>query len=49
MLSIFVGFPYLPNGVSISQIFIEQCLHQEHELFCLCTRKKTVVIDKSND
>jgi hypothetical protein len=42
-------FFYLPNGVSISQFFIEQCLQGEHDLFCLCTPNKTVVIGKSQD
>jgi hypothetical protein len=26
-------FFYLQNGVSVSQIFIEQCLQGEHDLF----------------
>jgi hypothetical protein len=36
-------FSYLPKGVSVSQIYIEPCLHQKYD------PNKAVVIEKSND
>jgi hypothetical protein len=39
MVSNLCWFFYPPDGISVSQIFIQQCLHQEHDVFAPLTQR----------